>query len=80
MAEARAIKGTDLRLMGRRIRFGACWRDRLWDVVWLDFADPHTHLVVYVTVTSARTSSNVPAVGASLTLPCRLAMRAEQAY
>jgi hypothetical protein len=41
-------------------------RDRPWDVVWLHFAAPHNCLVVYVTITSARTNSNVLAVGAPL--------------
>jgi hypothetical protein len=40
---------------------------------WLDFVAPHRHLVVYVTVTSARTNTNVPRVGARLPLPGNLA-------
>jgi hypothetical protein len=35
-------------------------RDRHGDVVRLDFMAPHRHLVVDVTVTSARTNTNVP--------------------
>jgi hypothetical protein len=46
-------KGRDLWLEVRRIRSGAS-RNRLGDVVWLDFKAPHRHLVVDVTVTSAR--------------------------
>jgi hypothetical protein len=57
MLEAGATKGLDLRLEVRRIRSGAS-RDRYWDVVWLDLMVPHRHLVVDVTVTSART--NIP--------------------
>jgi hypothetical protein len=58
MLEAGATKGRYLRLDVRRIRSGAS-RDRPWDVVWLDFMAPHRHLVVDVTVTSARTNINV---------------------
>jgi hypothetical protein len=48
--------------------------------VWLDFAAPHNkHLVVDVRVTSARTNSNVPVVGALLPLLGSLAMGAQQA-
>jgi hypothetical protein len=59
----------------RRIRSGAS-RDRPGDVVWLDFMAPHRHLVVDVTVTSARTNTNVPHVGARLPLPGNLALGA----
>jgi hypothetical protein len=38
---------------------------------------PHRHLVVDVTVTSARTSTNVPCVGARLPLPGSLALGAQ---
>jgi hypothetical protein len=69
MAEAGTIKGKDLRLEARRIRSGAS-RDRPGDVVWLGFAAPQKHLVVDVTVTSARTNPSVAAMGASLPLPC----------
>jgi len=62
MLEAGATKGRDLRLEVRRIRSGAS-RHRPRDVVWLDFMAPHRHLVVDVTVTSARTSTNVPQIG-----------------
>jgi hypothetical protein len=80
MAEAGEIKGRDLRLEVRRIRCGAS-RDRPGDFVWLDFAALriYKHLVVEVTVTSARTNSNVPAVGASLPLRGSLAMGAQHA-
>jgi hypothetical protein len=47
--------------------------------VWLDFAAPHKQLVVDVTVTSARTNSNLPIVGAPLLLPRSLAMGDQQA-
>jgi hypothetical protein len=66
--EARATKGRDLRLEVRRIRSGVS-RDRHWDVVWLDFMAPHRHLVVYVTVTSARTNINVPRICSSSPTP-----------
>jgi hypothetical protein len=59
MLEAGATKRRDLRLEDRRIRLGAS-PYRLGDVVWLDFMSPHRHLVVDVTVTSARTNISVP--------------------
>jgi hypothetical protein len=65
MLEAGATMGRDLRLEARCTRSGAS-RDRPWDVVWLDFiAPPHRHLVVDVTITSARTNTNVPRIGPS---------------
>jgi hypothetical protein len=67
MLEAGATKGRNLRLEVHRIRSGAS-RDRPRDVVWLDFMAPHRHLVVDVTVTSARTNTNVPRIGARLPL------------
>jgi hypothetical protein len=73
MLEAGSTKGRDLRLGVRRIRLGAS-RDRHGDVVWLDFMAPHRHLVIDVTVTSARTNTNVPRVGARLPLPGSLAL------
>jgi hypothetical protein len=76
MLEAGATKGRDLRLEVRRVRSGAS-RDRHGDVVWLDFTaaqgneegkrdehHPHRHLVVDVTVASARTNTNVPRINA----------------
>jgi hypothetical protein len=57
MLGAGGTKGRDLRLEVRRIRSGAS-RDRHMDVVQLDFMAPHRHIVVYVTVTSARTNTN----------------------
>ena len=60
----------------RRIRSGAS-RDRPGDVVWLDFMAPHRHLVVDVTVTSARTNTNVPRIGARVPLSCSLALGAQ---
>jgi hypothetical protein len=36
--------------------------------MWLDFKGPHLHLVVDVTVTSARTNTTVPQIGAHLPL------------
>ena len=77
MLEAGATKGRDLRLEVRRIRSGAS-RDRHGDVVWLDFMAPHRHLVVDVTVTSARTNTNVPRIGARLPLRGILALGAQQ--
>jgi hypothetical protein len=67
MLEAGATKGRGLRLEVRRIRSGAS-RDRLGDVVSLDFMAPHRYLVVDVTVTKARTNTNVPHIGARLPL------------
>jgi hypothetical protein len=52
MAEAEAIKGRDMRLEVRRIRYGPS-RDRHGDVGWLNFSAPHKHLFVVVTVTSS---------------------------
>jgi hypothetical protein len=66
-----------MRLEVRRIRSGAS-RDRDGDVVWLDFMAPRSHLV-YVTVTSARTNTNVPRIGACLPLPGSLALGAQHA-
>jgi hypothetical protein len=76
MLEAGAIKGRHSRLEVRRIRAGAS-RDRHGDVVWLDFNAPHRHLVD-VTVTSARTTTNIPHIGACLTLPGSLALGAQR--
>jgi hypothetical protein len=73
-----ATKGRDLRLEVRRIRSGA-FRDRHGDVVWLDITAPHRHLVVDVTVTSARTNTNVPHISAPLPLSGSLAWGAQQA-
>jgi ribosomal silencing factor RsfS len=76
MLEAGATKGRNLRLEVRRIRSGAS-RDRHRDVVWLDFMALHRHFVVDVTViTSARTNSNVPRIGARLPLLGSLALGA----
>jgi hypothetical protein len=47
-------------------------------VVWLDFTAPHRHLVVDVTVTSARTNNDVPRIGARLPLPGSLALGAHR--
>jgi hypothetical protein len=76
MLEAGATKGRDLRLEDRRIRSGAS-RDRHGDVVWLDFMAPHRHLLVDVTVTSARTNINVPRIGARLPLHGNLVLGAQ---
>jgi hypothetical protein len=66
MAKAETtIEGRDLRLEVTLARFGAS-RDRHGDIACLDFPALHKHLVVDVTVTSARTNSNVRAVGALL--------------
>jgi hypothetical protein len=75
MLEAGATKGRDLRLEVRRIRSGAS-RDHPRGVVWLDFMAPHRHLVVDVKFTSARTNTNLPRIGARLTLPGSLALGA----
>jgi hypothetical protein len=76
MLEAGATKGRDLRLEVRRTRSGAS-RDRHGAVVWLDFMAPHRHLVVDVTVTSARMNTNVPRIGARLPPPGNLALGAQ---
>jgi hypothetical protein len=70
MLEAGAIKG------------GTCgtWRSAAYhygaDVVWFNFMTPLRHLVVDVTVTSARTNTNIPRIGARLPLPGSLALGA----
>jgi hypothetical protein len=46
-------------------------------VVWLDFIAPHPHLVVDVTVTNARTNTNVPRTCARLPLHGTLALGAQ---
>jgi hypothetical protein len=74
--EAGATKGRDLRLEVRRIQSGAS-RDRHGDVVWLDFIAPHRHLVVHVTVTSARKNTNFHRIGARLPLSGSLALGAQ---
>jgi hypothetical protein len=76
MLEARDTKGRDLRLEVSRIRSEAS-RDRFGDVVWLDFMAPHRHIGAEVTVTSARTNTSVPRIGARLPLPVSLALRAQ---
>jgi hypothetical protein len=48
-------------VFGRELRFG--------DVVWLDFRAPHRYRLIDVTVTSARTNTGVPEIGARLPLP-----------
>jgi hypothetical protein len=76
MLEAGAAKGRDLRLEVRRIRLRAS-RDRPRDVVRLDLMASHRHTVVYVTVPSARTKTNIPHIGARLPRPGNLAMGAQ---
>jgi hypothetical protein len=46
-------------------------------VVLLDFMAPHSHLVVDVTVTSARTNTIVPRIGARHPLPGSFALGAQ---
>jgi hypothetical protein len=78
MLEAGATKGRNLRLVVRRVRSGTS-RDRPRDVVWLDFRAPaHRHLVVDVTITSARRNTNVRDIGARLPLPGSLAWGARE--
>jgi hypothetical protein len=77
MLKAWAIKGRGLRREVRRIRSGAS-RYRLGDVAWLDFMAPHRHLVVDVTVTSARTNTIVPQIGARLPFPGSNTSEAQQ--
>jgi hypothetical protein len=76
MAEAGAVKGKDLRLEDRPI-WSRAPLDHTWDVVWLDFAAPHKHMVVDVSVISARTNSNIMAVGDPLPLHSSLAFGTE---
>jgi hypothetical protein len=76
MLEAGATQERDLRLEVNRTRSGAS-RDRPRDVAWLDFMAPHRRLVVYVTVTSAHTNTNVPRIGARHPLPGSLALGAQ---
>jgi hypothetical protein len=45
---------------------------------WLCFAAPHKHMIVDFVVTSARTNSNVPAVGISLRLLGTLTLGAKR--
>jgi hypothetical protein len=77
MVGAWATKGRDLRLEVRRIRSGAS-RDRHGGVVRLEFWTPHCCLAVDVTVTSARTNTDVPQIGARLPLSGSLALQAQQ--
>jgi hypothetical protein len=77
MLEVGATKGLDLWLEVRRIRSGAS-RDRREDVVWADCRAPHRHLVVGVTVTSARTITRAPHIGARLPLPSSLTLGVKQ--
>jgi hypothetical protein len=44
--------------------------------VWLDFRAPYRHLVVDMTITSARTNIGVPHIGARLPLPGSLPLGA----
>jgi hypothetical protein len=71
MTETRAIKGKNMELEVRRIRFGAS-RDRTTDVAWLDVAAPHKHMIVDITVHSARTKSSIPTVDAPFPPPFTL--------
>jgi hypothetical protein len=79
MAESGRLRGgTFIWVEVCRIWLGES-RDRHWDVVWLDDAAPHKHMVVNITVTtSARTNSKVPTVGGPLPLPGGLAPGAQQ--
>jgi hypothetical protein len=74
--EVGANKWRNLWLEVRRIRSGAS-RDRPRDVVWLDFKAPHRHLVD-ATVTSTRTNTSIPHIGARLPLPGSLVLGAGQ--
>ena len=56
MKEAGGRKNQDLHLEMRHI-YGKDSSARPGDVVWLNFSQPHRHLVVDVTVTSARTNT-----------------------
>jgi hypothetical protein len=74
MLEARAILGREFEV--HRIRSGAS-RSRHEDVLWLDFVAPHCHLVVDVTVISARKKTSVHEIGARLPLPDTLTLGAQ---
>jgi hypothetical protein len=63
MIEAGALKGRDLRLEVRRIRYGA-FRDRFGMSFGSTLVVVTLRHLVDVTISSARTSSRVPAVGA----------------
>jgi hypothetical protein len=76
MLEAGATKGRNLLLKVRLFRSGAS-RDRIGDVVLLDFMAQHRYLVVDVTVTSPRTNINVLCICARLQLPGSLALGAQ---
>jgi hypothetical protein len=71
MVETGAIKQRDVRLVVRRIRYGAS-HDRLGDrgCCVFGFAAPQKHLAVHVTVTSTPTNSRL--VGAPPPLPLAL--------
>jgi hypothetical protein len=75
MLEAGATKGRDLRLEVRRIRPRVS-RYRSEGLVWFDVRALHRHLVIDVTVTSARTNIGVHQIGARLPLPGILALGA----
>jgi hypothetical protein len=76
MLEAGASKGRDLRSEVHRIRSGYSRdRPRMW---FGYFRAPHRHLVVNVTVTSARTNTNVTHIGARLPLPGNLVFGPQQ--
>jgi CheY-like chemotaxis protein len=77
MLEAGATKGRNLRLEVRCIHRSGASRHRPVDVVLLDFMAPHRHLVVDVTVTCARTNTNVPRIGTRLPLIFILAVGAQ---
>jgi hypothetical protein len=66
-----------MQLEVRRIRSGD-FRDRPGDMVWLEFMAPHRHLIiVVVSVSNARTNTNVPRIGAHLPLPGSIALGAQ---
>jgi hypothetical protein len=77
MLNAGATKGRDLRLEVRHIRPGAS-RDRYGNVVWLEFRAPRL-IVVDLTVTSVRTFTCVPRIGARFPLLSSLALGAQHA-
>jgi DNA-binding IclR family transcriptional regulator len=71
-----ATHGRNSRLEVRRNRLGAS-RDRHGHVVLVYFMAPQRHIVVDVTVASARTNTIVPRIGARLPLPGSLALGAQ---
>jgi hypothetical protein len=67
--------GAGLALGGPPYSVGSFSRSS-WGYGLLEFMAPHRHLVVDMTITSARTNTNVPRICARLPLPGSLALGA----